>query len=80
MEKEFDVLKHDLVPKHAILTNEERKRLLEKLQIIPKQLPKILKKDPTAKALNADEGDIIKIIRKSPTAGITTYYRFVVKK
>ena len=32
------------------------------------------------KALNAEEGDVLKIIRKSHTAGISEYYRIVVKK
>jgi len=79
LEKELNVLKHELVPKQVILKDEERKKLLEGLKIVPEQLPKILKKDPVVKALDAKEGDIIKITRKSPTAGITEYYRLVIK-
>ncbi|MFQ6020479.1 MAG: DNA-directed RNA polymerase subunit H [Candidatus Aenigmatarchaeota archaeon] len=75
----MNVLKHILVPKHVILKDEEKKKLLEKLKVVPEQLPKIYTKDPISKALGAKEGDIIKIIRKSPTAGVTTYYRLVVK-
>jgi len=78
--KEYDVLKHELVPKHIILTEEEKKELLEKLNITPKQLPKILISDPVVKAIGAKKGDIIKIIRKSVTAGESIYYRVVVKK
>ena len=80
MEKEFDVLKHKLVTKHIILKDEEKKELLEKLKILPKQLPKILTNDPVVKEIGAKEGDIIKIIRNSPTAGVAIYYRLVVKK
>lgn len=79
-EKEFDVLTHESVPEHAILKDEEIKELMQKLNIIPIQLPKILKTDPAVKAVGAKEDDIIKIVRKSPTAGVTTYYRLVVKK
>jgi len=79
-ESKVNILKHELVPEHIILNDEERKQLLEKLKILPENLPKILSNDPVVKAINAKEGDIIKIIRKSPTAGLSIYYRLVVKK
>lgn len=78
-EKEYDVLKHELVPEHIILKEEERKALLVKLNIKPEQLPKILTNDPVVKEIGAKEGDIIKIKRTSPTAGSTIYYRLVAK-
>ncbi|MFH1474044.1 MAG: DNA-directed RNA polymerase subunit H [Candidatus Aenigmatarchaeota archaeon] len=80
MGKEFSVLKHELVPEHIILDDSEKKELLESLKIKPNQLPKILANDPAVKELEAEEGDILKILRKSPVAGSTTYYRIVVKK
>ncbi len=80
MGKEFSVLKHELVPEHIILDDNEKKELLEKLKIKPNQLPKILTNDPVVKELEAEEGDILKILRKSPVAGSTTYYRIVVPK
>ena len=79
-EKEFNVLTHELVPEHIIIKDDEIKELLNKFNITPKQLPKILKNDPVVKQIEAEEGDVIKIIRKSPTAGVTTYYRLVIKK
>ena len=78
--KEFSVLKHELVPEHVILDENERKELLERMQIKPSQLPKILNNDPVVKEIGAKEGDILKIIRKSPVAGTTLYYRLVIKK
>ena len=80
MAEEFNILKHELVPEHIILNEDEKNELLEKYRIKPKNLPKILTTDPVAKALNAKEGDILKIIRKSKTAGTSLYYRIVVKK
>ena len=75
-----NILKHILVPHHAVLTEEEKKELLEKYNISEKQLPKILSKDPVVKALGAKPGDVIKIIRENPFAGKSVYYRIVVKE
>jgi DNA-directed RNA polymerase subunit H len=80
LEKEFDILKHELVPEHNIINENERKELFEKLNITEKQLPKILTNDPAVKAIGAKEGDVLKIIRKSATAGTSIYYRVVAKK
>ena len=79
MEKEYNILKHDLVPEHVVLKEEERREILTKLRIKPEQFPKILTNDPVVKALHAKEGDIIKIVRKSQTAGKSIYYRVVSK-
>ena len=78
MKKKFTILDHELVPKHILLTKEEKKQLLEQLKIRPEQLPWIRASDPVAKLIGAKPGDIVKIIRKSPTAGETVAYRFVV--
>ena len=78
-EKEVNILKHVLVPKHTIISEDEIKALLEKYNITIKQIPKILHKDATVKALGAKPGEVIRIDRPSPTAGHTTYYRLVVK-
>jgi DNA-directed RNA polymerase subunit H len=78
--EEFNILNHELVPEHIILKENEIKEVLEKFKIGPQNLPKILLSDPAVKAINAKEGDIIKIVRKSKTAGTSIYYRVVVKK
>jgi DNA-directed RNA polymerase subunit H len=77
--KEFDILKHELVPKHKILNEKEREELFKKYGINIKQLPRISGSDPVIKVINGQLGDVIEITRKSPTAGETVYYRFVVK-
>ena len=74
-----DVLDHVYVPKHELLHNTEKKTLLERWHATPEQLPRILVSDPVAKEIGAKPGDIVKIIRESPTAGEITYYRFVVE-
>ncbi len=73
-------MKHELVPKHIIMKEDEIKEILEKYKIGRLQLPKILTTDPVVKALGAKEGDVLRIIRKSPTAGTSEYYRTVAKK
>ena len=80
MAEEFNILNHEFVPEHIIINQEERKELLEKYNIKPENLPKILINDPVVKALKAKEGNILKIIRKSVTAGNSLYYRIVAKK
>ena len=80
MEKKenFNIFEHSLVPKHTVLGNEEVANLLKKFNITVNQLPKISTKDAAVKLLDAKHGDVIKIIRKSDTAGTSEFYRVVV--
>lgn len=78
-QESFNIFDHELVPKHILLSKEEAEELLKTSRIKPYQLPKIKETDPAAKALGAKPGDIIKIIRRSPTAGVAKYYRYVVR-
>ena len=79
-EREINILKHELVPEHTIMKAEEVAELIGKLGVVAQQLPKILTTDPVVKAIGAKIGDVIRIERKSPTAGKTTYYRIVAKE
>ncbi len=75
----FDVHEHYLVPKHVKLPKAQSDELLLKLGITIEQMPVIMYNDPAIKPLGVKENDLIKIIRDSPTAGKTVYYRRVVK-
>ena len=77
--KEIDVHKHEIVPKHEIVTPEEKKELIKKYGPL-KLFPRISVNDPQVKVLKAKPGDLIKITRKSKVAGEYTYYRVVVKR
>lgn len=77
-EKEINVLKHELVPEQRILSDGEREKLLEKLDITARQLPKILSADPVVKEMDAKAGDVLEITRKSLSAGVAVYYRLVI--
>jgi DNA-directed RNA polymerase subunit H len=52
---------------------------LETYNITPDQLPRILANDPAVISTGAKPGQIVKIIRKSPTAKYATAYRLVVE-
>ena len=73
----FDVFKHDLVPKHEILDKEGMKELQKKYYIAPYMLPQIKSDDPISILIGAKLGDILKITRKSPTAGVHITYKYV---
>jgi DNA-directed RNA polymerase subunit H len=76
----FDLFEHTLVPKHEILEDDEKTQLLAKYRVQPYQLPQISSSDPAVKAIGAQPGDILRIIRdKSPTAGEHTAYRYVIE-
>jgi len=75
----FNIFDHTLVPKHEIMTQEEKQKLLDEYRVKPYQLPRIKASDPAAKAIGARPGDIVRIIRDSPTAGKYTAYRYVVE-
>jgi len=66
----INIIKHEFVPKHRIITMEERTGILDKYDIVNyNQLPLILKTDPVAKFLGMRRGDICEITRPSETSG-----------
>jgi len=75
----FNIFDHKFVPKHEILMAEEREKLLAKYRVKPYQLPQIKASDPAVKAIGARPGDMVRIIRESPTAGKYVAYRYVVE-
>ena len=75
----FNIFTHKLVPKHEILTSKEKDEVLAKYKVQPYQLPWIKKSDPAAIAIGAKPGNVLKIIRDSPTAGKYISYRYVVE-
>lgn len=80
MTKAYDVTKHVLVPKHTKLSEKEKAELFEKYVADLRDLPRIYKDDPAIEELGVKEGDVIKIIRKSLTAGEAVFYRRVVNR
>lgn len=77
--KELEITKHELVPRQTLLSDKDKEELLKRYGIVLRQLPRMLASDPLVKLLNCKVGDVVKIIRKSETAGESEYYRVVVK-
>ena len=73
----FNVTRHQLVPKHVLLTEEEKNTLLERYSINSSQLPKILVTDPICKYFGAIPGQVFEIHRNPETSGRYTAYRIV---
>ena len=77
-ELKINITKHQIMPKFEILTEEEETKLFERNKFTKKELPSILVSDPICKYYNADVGTIFKILRKSPSIGISVEYKKVI--
>lgn len=75
----FDLFEHKLVPRCEILTQEEKEKLLAEYRVQAYQLPQISASDPAVTAIGAMPGDVLRVIRKSQTAGEHIAFRYVIE-
>jgi DNA-directed RNA polymerase subunit H len=75
----MDVTDHVAVPDHRIMEEDEIEETLEKFDSEKSDLPKIERTDAALKQMDVEACDVVEIMRDSPTAGKSKYYRRVVE-
>jgi DNA-directed RNA polymerase I, II, and III subunit RPABC1 len=73
----FNRTRHRLVPKHELMSKEEKKSVLKMYDCKESQIPRMLKSDFMARYYGANSGDMFKIHRPSPSCGTYITYRMV---
>lgn len=75
----YNVLEHKLVPPHRICSEQEKTDITQQYNIMKeKQFPEISRFDPVAIAIGARPGQLVEIIRSSPTSLTSKYYRLCI--
>ena len=72
-----NITHHKLVPKHILLSEDEKQQVCRRFKLTPDQFPWIRKEDPVAKYFHFLPGQVIKILMSSETAGLFPEYRIV---
>jgi DNA-directed RNA polymerase subunit H (RpoH/RPB5) len=73
---QFNILNHQYVPSHTILTDNEVDEMMKKYNVTEKsQLPDISRYDPVALAIGMRPGEVCRIDRPSKSAISSLYYR-----
>ena len=75
----INIVDHEIVPKHILLSDDEAAEVLEKYLAKKKNMPKIYSGDPIARYYNMQPNNICRIIRPSNRCGAYATYRLVIK-
>ena len=79
MSLQFNVLEHEMVPKHTKLTEEKIIAFKKRYNVLDNSnIPEISRFDPVAIAIGLRPGDICEIIRPSITSITGNYYRYCI--
>ena len=73
---QFNILDHELVPKHRVMSEKEALEIKKKYNIQDdSQLPDISRFSPVSLAIGLRPGDLCEIMRPSKTAIMAPFYR-----
>ncbi|GAB2210104.1 hypothetical protein Droror1_Dr00015358 [Drosera rotundifolia] len=72
-----NITKHVLKPKHRVLSEPEKKKLLKKYSLEEKQLPKMSHKDAIAKYYGLEKGKVVKVMYSGEITQSHVTYRCV---
>jgi len=76
---QFDISKHRKVPRHRIITDDERTKMLKEFNISgPTFLPKIDCQDPMAKWIEARPDDVLEVNGLCESSGLNKRFRYCV--
>lgn len=74
----INIIDHNYVPEHYILSEDERLEFIKSYQITRDTLPKLEIYDPISRYYNMKTGDVVKITRNNALSGKEFYYRVVI--
>ncbi|XP_042001727.1 DNA-directed RNA polymerase V subunit 5A-like [Salvia splendens] len=72
-----NITKHELKPKHQVLTDAEKEKLLNQYSIEEKQLPRMLQKDAIARYYGLEKGQVVKVTYSGELTQLHITYRCV---
>ena len=74
----INLIDHDIVPEHTLLTKVERVDFVKHYENEESKLPKILLYDPISRYYNSKLKDIFRIKRPNISSGYSIFYRIVI--
>ena len=78
---QYNIMQHQLVPKHIVLTSEEAIQLKVKYNIMDdSQVPDISRFSPVSQVIGIRPGELCRIVRPSKTAIQADFYRICTNK
>jgi len=74
----MEIPTHESVPEHSLMSLSDIDKLVKKYKIAPMYFPKILVTDPVAVWYGIRAGNVVRVKRRSETAGYAYVYRICI--